>query len=186
MDTVAWSKASGRALGLAVNVSARQLRERAFVDQVGQILKETGLPAAQLELELTESFLMGDVEAALAFMRALREMGVKLSIDDFGTGYSSLSYLQSFPIDRLKIDRSFVQLLPEDGFTMTSAIISLAHGFDLSVVAEGVEAQSQLSWLQGAGCDYVQGFLMARPMPASAVRTLLLAQSPPQPVLEPV
>ena len=180
MDTVAWSKASGRALGLAVNVSARQLRERAFVDQVGQILRETGLPAAQLELELTESFLMGDVEAALAFMRALREMGVKLSIDDFGTGYSSLSYLQSFPIDRLKIDRSFVQLLPEDGFTMTSAIISLAHGFDLSVVAEGVEAQSQLSWLQGAGCDYVQGYLMARPMPASAVRTLLLAQSPPQ------
>jgi diguanylate cyclase (GGDEF)-like protein len=178
MDTVAWSEASGVALGLAVNVSARQLRERAFVDQVADILRETGLPAAQLELELTESFLMGDVEAALAFMRALREMGVKLSIDDFGTGYSSLSYLQSFPIDRLKIDRSFVQLLPDDGFTMTSAIISLAHGFDLSVVAEGVEAPAQLSWLKDAGCDFVQGYLMARPMPASAVRALLLAQTP--------
>jgi diguanylate cyclase (GGDEF)-like protein len=172
-DTLRWNLAHGVSLALAVNVSVRQLRERDFVDQVRQVLHETRLPPVQLELELTESFLMGDVEAALAFMQELRDMGVKLAVDDFGTGYSSLSYLQSFPLNRLKIDRSFVQRLPDSGQTMTRAIISLAHSFELTVVAEGVESPTQLSWLKEAGCDAVQGYLLGRPMPAADVDELL-------------
>ena len=172
-DTVRWSETSGVAMGLAVNVSIRQLREHEFVEQVRRVLAETGLPPEQLELELTESFLMGDVDAALSFMQELRDMGVKLSIDDFGTGYSSLSYLHSFPLNRLKIDRSFIQRLPDAGRTMTSAIISLAHSFDLTVVAEGVETPAQLAWLRQAGCDYVQGYLLGRPMPATDAGELL-------------
>jgi diguanylate cyclase (GGDEF)-like protein len=172
-DTRLWNDVHGVELGLAVNVSVRQLREQDFVEQVRQVLRETGFPPDHLELELTESFLMGDVDAALDFMRELRAMGVKLSVDDFGTGYSSLSYLQSFPLNRLKIDRSFIQRLPDAGQTMTRAIISLAHSFEMTVVAEGVESAPQLAWLQEAGCDAVQGYLLGRPMPASDVNALL-------------
>jgi diguanylate cyclase (GGDEF)-like protein len=172
-DTRLWNEVHGVALGLAVNVSVRQLREQDFVEQVKKVLHETRFPPDHLELELTESFLMGDVDAALGFMRQLRAMGVKLSVDDFGTGYSSLSYLQSFPLNRLKIDRSFIQRLPESGQTMTRAIISLAHSFEMTVVAEGVESAPQLAWLREAGCDSVQGYLLGRPMPASDVDALL-------------
>jgi EAL domain-containing protein (putative c-di-GMP-specific phosphodiesterase class I) len=140
-------------------------------------LSESGLPPAQLELELTESLLVDDVNSALEFMHAVRSMGVRLAIDDFGTGYSSLAYLQSFPINQLKIDRSFVRLLPDAGYTIASAVITLAHGFELSVVAEGVENPAQLAWLQEAGCDIVQGFLLGRPMNAAALRALLQLES---------
>jgi EAL domain-containing protein (putative c-di-GMP-specific phosphodiesterase class I) len=98
-------------------------------------------------------------------MQAVRALGVRLSIDDFGTGYSSLAYLQNFPINQLKVDRSFVQLLPQRGETVIHAILALAHGFGLSVVAEGVEEQRQLDWLRAAGCEMVQGFLLGKPMP---------------------
>lgn len=172
-DATAWRTASGAPISVSVNVSARQLREKDFIDQVRTALRESGLPPVQLELELTESLLMDDVDAALDFMHAVRAMGVRLSIDDFGTGYSSLAYLQSFPINSLKIDRSFVHLLPEAGYTIASAVIALARGFDLSVVAEGVETRAQLTWLQEAGCDIVQGFLLGRPMNAAALRALL-------------
>lgn len=172
-DVAGWVEQGANDLSVAVNVSTRQMREPRFIDDVARALNESGLPPANLELELTESLLMKDVDAAVAFMKQVRDAGVRLSIDDFGTGYSSLSYLQSFPINQLKIDRSFVQLLPQRGDTIARAIISLARGFGLTVVAEGVENHAQLEWLRAAGCDYVQGYLLGRPMPAAMLSDLL-------------
>jgi len=164
-DVTAWDHAGAPPLTLAVNMSARQLREPGFIDDVRRALSLSGLAPERLELELTESVLMEDVAGAVAFMQAVRALGVRLSIDDFGTGYSSLAYLQNFPINQLKVDRSFVQLLPQRGETVIHAILALAHGFGLSVVAEGVEEQRQLDWLRAAGCEMVQGFLLGKPMP---------------------
>ncbi|RZT05612.1 diguanylate cyclase (GGDEF) domain-containing protein [Duganella sp. CF402] len=164
-EVMAWDQAGAPPLTLAVNMSARQLREPGFIDDVMRALALSGLPPERLELELTESVLMEDVAGAVAFMQAVRALGVGLSIDDFGTGYSSLAYLQSFPINQLKVDRSFVQLLPHSGETVIHAILALAHGFGLTVVAEGVEDQAQLDWLRAAGCEMAQGFLLGRPMP---------------------
>ncbi|MTW01420.1 putative bifunctional diguanylate cyclase/phosphodiesterase [Pseudoduganella ginsengisoli] len=164
---------------IAVNVSARQLREKGFLDVVMRTLAATGLPATQLELELTESMLMEDVESAVQFMRDARNNGIRLSIDDFGTGYSSLAYLQRFPINQLKINRSFTCSLPNDGTTIVSAVISLARDFQLAVVAEGVESREQLEWLRRAGCTYAQGYLLGKPMPAEALRQLIEAQRQP-------
>ncbi len=164
-EVAAWERAGAPALTVAVNMSARQLREPGFIDDVTRALARSGLAPGRLELELTESVLMEDVAGAIAFMQAVRALGVGLSIDDFGTGYSSLAYLQSFPINQLKVDRSFVQLLPRRGETVIHAILALAHGFGLSVVAEGVEEQAQLDWLREAGCEIAQGFLLGKPMP---------------------
>jgi diguanylate cyclase len=172
-------QAGAPAPSVAVNVSARQLREKGFLDVVMRTLAVTGLPATQLELELTESMLMEDVESAVQFMREARGKGIRLSIDDFGTGYSSLAYLQSFPINQLKIDRSFTRSLPDDGTTIVSAVISLARDFQLSVVAEGVESREQLEWLRRAGCTYAQGYLLGKPMPPEALRELIEVQRQP-------
>jgi len=178
-DVAGWLDAGAGAddLSLAVNVSARQIREPRFIDDVMQALADSRLPPRHLELELTESLLMQNVDSAIAFMHQVRAAGVRLSIDDFGTGYSSLSYLQAFPINQLKIDRSFVQLLPERGETIAHAIISLARGFGLTVLAEGVEADAQLEWLRNAGCDFVQGFLLGKPMPAADLLLRLAQQA---------
>ncbi|OON60740.1 hypothetical protein B0920_17425 [Massilia sp. KIM] len=178
LDAMALGRRSGAPLHVAVNVSARQFREKDFVRNVEQILARTGLPPGRLELELTESMLMQDRAAAIDFMHAVRALGVRLSIDDFGTGYSSLSYLQSFPINQLKIDRSFVRPLPDGGQMLASAVIGLAHDFGLTVVAEGVEERAQLDWLQRAGCDYAQGYLLGRPVPLSALQAQLLENCP--------
>jgi EAL domain-containing protein (putative c-di-GMP-specific phosphodiesterase class I) len=169
IDAVALQRRTGVWLSMAVNVSARQLRERDFIRTVEDTLARTGMRPDRLELELTESLLMEDLDGALRFMHQVRALGVRLSIDDFGTGYSSLSYLQTFPINHLKIDRSFVRLLPQSGTMIASAVIGLAHGFNLTVVAEGVEEEEQFEWLRQAGCDYVQGYLLARPMPFHAL-----------------
>jgi diguanylate cyclase (GGDEF)-like protein len=178
-DAVALHKQTGTWLGMAVNVSARQLRDKDFIHVVESTLARTGLPPEHLELELTESMLMEDLDDAVAFMHKVRALGVRLSIDDFGTGYSSLAYLQTFPIDHLKLDRSFVRMLPESGATIATAVIALAHGFHLTVVAEGVEKPEQLEWLCQAGCDFVQGYLMARPVPlATLAMRIGGAQSP--------
>ena len=171
-DALDLGRRCGEPLHVAVNVSARQFREKDFVRDLEQILARTGLPPGRLELELTESMLMEDRSAAIEFMHAVRALGVRLSIDDFGTGYSSLSYLQSFPINQLKIDRSFVRPLPESGQMLAGAVIGLAHDFGLTVVAEGVEDRAQLAWLQRAGCDYAQGYLLGRPMPLAAIQEL--------------
>ena len=164
-QVAAWERAGAPALTVAVNMSARQLREPGFIDDVTRALAQSGLAPWRLELELTESVLMEDVDGAIAFMHAVRALGVRLAIDDFGTGYSSLAYLQCFPINQLKVDRSFVQLLPKRGETIVHAILALARGFGLSVVAEGVEERTQLDWLREAGCDIAQGFLLGKPIP---------------------
>jgi diguanylate cyclase (GGDEF)-like protein len=181
-DVLALSEHTGIPLNVAVNVSARQFRDNEFLHLVQAVLARAGLPATRLELELTESVLMDDVTRAVEFMHAIRQLGVRMSIDDFGTGYSSLSYLQSFPIDQLKLDRSFVRPLPDDGATLASAVIALAHGFRLTVVAEGVETAEQLAWLRAAGCDVLQGYLLGRPMPLAALQAVVASprfKSPP-------
>ena len=151
---------------IAVNISARQFRQPDLAGVVARALHASGLAPSRLELEITESSLL-DVESHLQTMDSLKRLGVRLSIDDFGTGYSSLSYLKRFPVDRLKIDASFVRDVaddPDDAAIVTT-IIGLAHNLDLRVIAEGVENPAQLEFLQAQGCDEIQGYLVARPMP---------------------
>ncbi len=156
----AW-QAQGRTLTMAVNVSALQFQQINFVEGVAEVLRTFSLPPAMLELELTESILLRDIDEALARLDALAAMGVRLSIDDFGTGYSSLSYLKRFPIHKLKIDRSFISELPDhDSDTaIVKAIINMAQALKLRVIAEGVETETQRHFLASSGCDEFQGFL---------------------------
>jgi EAL domain-containing protein (putative c-di-GMP-specific phosphodiesterase class I) len=153
----------GRALVVSINVSAVQFNRAGFVDCVAQALQAAQLPPALLELELTESILIQDAQEALLRLRALSQLGVKLAIDDFGTGYSSLGYLKRFPIDRLKIDRSFVSGLPgdESDVGIVNAIVNLGRALHLRIVAEGVETEAQRAFLLHSGCDQYQGFLFA-------------------------
>jgi diguanylate cyclase (GGDEF)-like protein len=158
---------------VAVNLSARQTRDAGLLDDILAILHETGLPARLLELEITEGVLMENINANLDLLHRFQAAGIHLSIDDFGTGYSSMAYLKRFPIDQLKIDRSFVHDVPGDGEAIATAIIAMAHSLDLTVVAEGVETADQLDFLRRAGCDIMQGFYFARPMPAQELTALL-------------
>jgi diguanylate cyclase (GGDEF)-like protein len=169
-QAVAWSREAGRPIGMAVNLSPRQLASDDVLATVTAVLAETGLPAAQLTLEVTESVLVQDVERVVDRLGSLRALGVRISIDDFGTGYSSLSYLRRLPADTIKIDRSFVTDLAQDGAsrTLVSSIIELARSLQLDVVAEGVEDAAQRSVLQSLQCSHAQGFLFARPQPADA------------------
>ena len=153
----------GVAVPIAINVSALQFQQAQFVDRVASVLAVSGLPPALLELELTESILVRDAEEALKRLQALANLGVRLSIDDFGTGYSSLATLKRFPIDKLKIDRSFVKDVPESACDagIVRAILQMGRALDMKVVAEGVETESQRRFLLEAGCDEFQGFLFA-------------------------
>jgi diguanylate cyclase (GGDEF)-like protein/PAS domain S-box-containing protein len=155
---------------MAVNISPQQFRQRNFPERVETILAETGLPPERLELEITESTIMETAEIAIAMLVRLKELGLSLSVDDFGTGYSSLAYLKRFPIERLKIDRSFISDLENDptDAAIASAVIALAHSLSLEVVAEGVETQTQADFLLGQGCDSVQGYFFSRPVTADA------------------
>jgi len=157
-----------------VNLSARQIDDPGIVRTVEEILSRTGLPPEHLTLEITESALMKDAASALLVLHALKDIGVLLAIDDFGTGYSSLSYLQRFPLDILKVDRMFVAELGmrTGGDEIVSAVIELAHALGLEVVAEGVETEQQLDVLRMLGCDFAQGFLFSRPVPASELRAM--------------
>ena len=170
-----WQRAGHGPLRVAVNLSARQFKQRNLLHSVAAVLMETGLDANYLELELTESMVMHDVEQATAIMGNLKALGVKLSIDDFGTGYSSLAYLRHFPIDVLKIDKSFVNDINHsaDDAAIVRAIISLAHSLRLKVIAEGVETAQQLEFLRQHGCDQMQGYLFSRPLQAPAFEALL-------------
>ena len=156
----------GPPLSLAVNLSARQFRHQGLVEQVASILAETGFDARRLELELTESMLIEDSEAVVALMERLGAMDVRIAIDDFGTGHSSLSYLKRFNVDTLKIDRSFVLGTPHDpeNSAIATAVVALAHGLRLKVVAEGVESAEQADFLRALGCDELQGYLLSRPL----------------------
>jgi diguanylate cyclase (GGDEF)-like protein/PAS domain S-box-containing protein len=173
------------ALAVSVNLSPRQLTHADVVDQVADALDASGLPAASLMLEITEGAMMADTEAAITKLTALKAMGVRLAIDDFGTGYSSLSHLQRFPVDILKIDRSFVAAMEADDqkASLPRAIISLAQTMQLQVVAEGVETAVQLEILSRLGCDFAQGYYFARPQDSAAMGALLHAGLPSASVL---
>jgi diguanylate cyclase (GGDEF)-like protein len=160
-------------LRVSVNLSARQFREHDVVATVAAILEETGLPPQTLTLEITESGLMRRTEATIAGLDALRALGVHLAIDDFGTGYSSLSYLERFPIDILKIDRTFVSSVGDEVSPIARAIVDLGRTLGLEVIAEGIEHIEQARWLADLGCRFGQGYLYARPMSAAAVEALL-------------
>ncbi|WP_132586073.1 sensor domain-containing protein [Pseudomonas aeruginosa] len=163
-----WHKAKVRVPKVSVNLSARQFADGQLGERIAAILYETGIPPACLELELTESILMSDVAEAMQILSGLKRLGLAIAVDDFGTGNSSLNYLKQFPIDVLKIDRSFVDGLPhgEQDAQIARAIIAMAHSLNLMVIAEGVESQAQLDFLREHGCDEVQGYLFGRPMPA--------------------
>jgi len=171
----AWEQAGLPAITISANVSNSLFHGRTLPATVADALRDSGLNPAQLELELTESIAMRDVEASVTMLEGLRTMGVRLSIDDFGTGYSSLSYLQRFPLSRLKIDQSFVRdlLTNENNVKITRAIIAMAHSLNLSVLAEGVETEGQLAKLREEGCDEVQGYLFSRPVCAEEFEKLL-------------
>ena len=162
-------------LRVAVNLSARQFRQFALVDQVAGALAASGLAPERLELEITETCLMQDVELAIEIIGRLRRLGCRVSVDDFGTGYSSLAYLKRFPIDALKIDKTFVNGLPGDSqdAAIVGSVIAMAKGLRLEVVAEGVETLQQFDWLMRQGCEQAQGYLIARPLPADALASFL-------------
>jgi EAL domain-containing protein (putative c-di-GMP-specific phosphodiesterase class I) len=169
------AREEGRDLGVAVNVSPRSLRDHDFVRDVSEIVASTRVDTAQLTLEITESSVLGDSPRAAGAVERITDLGITMSIDDFGTGYASVGYLQRLPIAEVKIDRSFVAAM--DGEPAARAIVEstvhLAHRLGLSVVAEGVETARTLEMLAEAGCDYAQGYLIARPMPeANLIRWL--------------
>ena len=154
-------------LSVAVNVSALQFRSGELLHDIPALMREFALPRDFLELELTESLVMHDPEAVIETMRALRALGAQIAIDDFGTGYSSMSYLHRLPVDKLKIDRSFVAGVESNphNAAICESILALARSFGLRVIAEGVETQAQLDWLREHGCDEAQGYFLARPLP---------------------
>lgn len=172
-----WQRHSAQTLRIAVNLSVKQLRDDDLVERIAELLELYGIPPGVLELELTESVAMHDPALSIQLMRNLRAAGVSLAVDDFGTGYSSLSYLKMLPIQRLKLDRSFVKGIESDANdrSICSATIALAHTLGLEVVAEGVETEAQREFLAEQGCDLLQGYLFGRPMPSTDATQLLCA-----------
>jgi len=170
-----WRTANLPPISLGVNLSARQIEHPHFVDKFIQALKDNGVEGQGIEIEITESTLMRDMDGAIEKLRRLADHGVEISIDDFGTGYSSLSYLRKLPVHTLKIDRSFIQDLvsPSNGNTIVAGITAMAKGLHLSVVAEGVETRAQLDYLESIGCDAYQGYLFSRPVAARDATGLL-------------
>jgi diguanylate cyclase (GGDEF)-like protein len=173
----AWQDAGLPLVTMCVNVSARQFREKSLIGGVVSALRESGLDAKYLELELTESLIMQDVEQAVATMKELQRLGVQLSIDDFGTGYSSLAALKTFPVARLKIDKSFIDDLPsnENDRAVASAVILLGQKLNLRVIAEGVETDEQVAFLRENNCDEMQGYHFSKPIPPKEIAKLLRA-----------
>jgi EAL domain-containing protein (putative c-di-GMP-specific phosphodiesterase class I) len=171
----AWQDQGLPPMRLAVNVSGVQLRHAGLCDTVVGVLCETELDAKYLELEITESAVMADEVEAGKNLAALKDLGLRIALDDFGTGYSSLSYVRRYPVDSLKIDRSFVQGVATnpDAQAITTAIVAMAHGLDLKVVAEGVETEEQEKFLVALGCDELQGFRLGRPKPAEEITRIL-------------
>jgi diguanylate cyclase (GGDEF)-like protein len=173
--TKAWQDSGFTHLNVAVNLSARQFADPMLIPRLTQIIHSSGLDPSSLELEITESVAMSNGELTVAALEKLKAIGVRIAIDDFGTGYSSLSYLKRFPIDTLKVDRSFIRDIPSDAGDkkITRAIIAMAHSFKLLVVAEGVETADQLAFLRGQRCDVAQGFFLFRPLPEEQVAGVL-------------
>jgi diguanylate cyclase (GGDEF)-like protein/PAS domain S-box-containing protein len=170
-----WQASGCRPVPVAVNVSAVQFRQDGFCELIEKVLIETGIEPRYLELEVTESLLLSNADVMCSVLQRLKEMGVKLAIDDFGTGYSSLSYLKQFRVDRLKIDRSFVQdvATDSDNAVITTAIINMAKSLNLAVIAEGVEDEAQVSFLRDHGCDEIQGYYFSKPLSAGEIAVKL-------------
>ncbi len=170
-----WQDAGYPPIRIAVNVSPRQFEQPAFVETVKQVLRDTHLDPRWLELELTEGAVMQDAEKTIDALKELKQLGTRVSIDDFGTGYSSLSYLKRFPIDMLKVDKSFVDDVPgdPDDVAIVKAILAMAKSLSLEVIAEGIETAEQNAFMKGLGCDYMQGFLFYRPLPHEQIATIL-------------
>ncbi|MGB5716675.1 MAG: EAL domain-containing protein, partial [Gammaproteobacteria bacterium] len=170
-----WQDSGFEQLTVAVNLSAVQFRQLDLLEKIHDTLEATAICAHQLELEITESTIMNNIDTASSTMRALHSSGIRISIDDFGTGYSSLSHLKRFPINTVKIDRSFIRDItsdPDDA-AIVGAIIVMAHNMELRVIAEGVETQQQLDFLHSLQCDEIQGFLFSPPVPHHEAYALL-------------
>jgi diguanylate cyclase (GGDEF)-like protein/PAS domain S-box-containing protein len=182
----AWLGAGVRPGRVAINLSARQLAQEDLPDLVAALLAETGLAPESLEIEITESMVMRNPDWAATLLGRLKDMGVRITVDDFGTGYSSLSYLKRFPIDCVKIDRSFIRDLPDDpdDAAITRGIVAMAHSLRMSVVAEGVETDEQIRFLRELGCDEVQGFAFSRPVDARELVNVLARRKPTGAILE--
>ncbi|MFC5467262.1 EAL domain-containing protein [Cohnella suwonensis] len=182
-QNVKWHKAGHSPLRIAVNLSARQFHNPRLVETICDILAETGMPSRYLELEITEGYLLKNEDYVVGVLQHLRELGVYISIDDFGTGYSSLSQLKRFPVQAVKIDKSFIQGMDSDSSndSIVKAVIQLAHSMNLKVVAEGVETTAEEGLLRRYGCDEFQGYLFGRPMPAAAFEACLAGM----PIIEP-
>jgi diguanylate cyclase (GGDEF)-like protein len=172
----AWQSLGLAPVRMAVNLSARQFQQKNLVEIIAQVLESTQLEPRYLELEITESIAMQDISSTISVLRTLRSMGIQIAIDDFGTGYSSLSSLKHFPLDKLKIDQSFVRDLVKDSYdaAITKALVALGHGLKLAVVAEGVETQEQLAFLRSIQCDGMQGYLLSRPLPTQEATNLFV------------
>jgi len=175
-QTVAWQKAGFAPILMSVNLSARQFKQSNLIERIKNILKETGLDAQYLELELTESLVMTEVESSLKLLHEIKALGIQISVDDFGTGYSSLSYLKDLPLNTLKIDKSFTDDIVNhtDKAPIVQAVISLAKSLNLKIVAEGVESYEQVLYLQQHACDQMQGYYFSRPKPAIDIEKLLI------------
>jgi diguanylate cyclase (GGDEF)-like protein/PAS domain S-box-containing protein len=177
LQNKAWQDLGFPPMTVAVNLSARQFQQQNLIDTVARVLKETGMDPKYLELEITESIAMHNVDSTIAKLQGLKKLGVQISIDDFGTGYSSLSYLQRFPIDTLKIDQSFIREIKHDSndAAIVLAVIAMAHSLKLKVIAEGVETADQMNYLKSSGCDLMQGYLFSRPIPVEEFEKMLVA-----------
>jgi EAL domain-containing protein (putative c-di-GMP-specific phosphodiesterase class I) len=175
MQAKSWKDAGLSAGTMAVNVSAVQLRDEGFLADLLSVLRDTGMDPHSLELEITESVLMNNIEDSVSILKAVRDIGMSVAVDDFGTGYSSLSYLRRFPLDSLKIDRSFlhkIHVAPDDSIII-SAIIAMGRNIGLRVIAEGVETAEELAFLKANDCDEAQGYFFNRPAPAEEFVKLL-------------
>ena len=178
-QVMAWQRSGAPPIGISVNVSSHQVRPD-LVELVQRVLAESSLDAARLELEITESAILGDDPSVVDTLNRLKGLGVRLALDDFGTGYSSLSHLARFPIDTLKIDQSFVKKIgtDEQSDAIIAAVVAMGRRLKLRVVAEGVETSEQRRFLDAEGCHVLQGFLLGRPMPPEKLATLLLGARP--------
>jgi EAL domain-containing protein (putative c-di-GMP-specific phosphodiesterase class I) len=178
VDLDRWCAAGAEPVRIAVNVSAIQLRQKSFVDDVHKVVAARKDLAASLEMEITESLVMENIEENIPKLKAIRELGATVAVDDFGTGYSSLSYIARLPISALKIDRAFVESMTDspDSMSIVQTIISLAHSLKLNVIAEGVETAEQQKLLGLLRCDEAQGFLFGRPLAAEHTLALLQKQ----------
>jgi diguanylate cyclase (GGDEF)-like protein/PAS domain S-box-containing protein len=182
----AWQSnaSTNAALTMSVNLSGKQFIQADLTDQIEEILRDSGLPPSSLKLEITESMIMENIESVVSILQRLKAIGAQLAIDDFGTGYSSLSYLHRFPLDSLKVDRSFVSRMGDDSWEIVRAIVGLAHSMRLNVIAEGVNAPEQVEQLKALGCQFAQGFLFSKPLRSEGAEALLLSERSRQPALD--